>query len=143
MTQEKMQLIDDLVTHERHCVLATTDGIEPLCSLMTLFVDHAAMKFYFLSRKDSRKNINIKKHPHVSILIDRRDQGVALTVQGVYAPIKRAQTVEAITKMFLRKYPELEEFANHPDTELLRVNGQSAQLIQGVNEKFSTKLKNS
>lgn len=138
-----MQIIDDLVTNEKLCVLATTDGIEPLCSQMTLFVDHASMKFYFLSRKDSQKNKNMKSHPHVSILIDRREEYVALTVQGVYAPIKRQQTVKAITQLFLRKHPELKDFAEHPDTELLRVNAKQATLMVGFTDKFETKFKNS
>lgn len=143
MSQEKMQIIDDLVTGEELCVLATSDGIEPYTSLMTYFVDHASMKFYFLSRKNSRKNKNIKAHPHASILIDRREENVSLTIQGVYAPIKKKQTAEAITKLFLLKHPYLAEFAAHPDTELLRVVGREALLINGVEGKFQTKLKNS
>lgn len=76
------------------------------------------------------------------MMIDRRDEDIALTVQGVYAPIKKKQTAEAITKLFLMKYPELKDFAEHPETELLRINGQFAQLMVGVEEKFETKLKN-
>lgn len=143
MSKNKMQIIDDMVKDEEFCVLATSDGIEPLASLMTYFADHAAMKFYFLSRKNSRKNKNIKKHPHVSILIDRRDQSLALTVQGVYSPIKKKQTTQAITKLFLMKHPELQGFADNPDTELIRVNGKSAQLLHGIEGKFETKFKNS
>lgn len=142
MSQEKMQIIDDLVTNEMFCVLATTDGVEPLCSLMTMFADHASMKFYFLSRKDSQKSKNIKKYPNVSILIEQREKHIALTVQGVFSPIQREQTVEAITKIFLMKHPELKEFAESPDTELLRVNGRKAMLVSGIDEKFETKIKN-
>jgi general stress protein 26 len=142
MSQEKMQIIKDLVTHEKLCVLATTDGIEPLCSVMTLFVDPATMKFYFLSRKNSQKNKNIKSHPHVSILLEKREQRIALTIQGAYSPIKKQQTVDAITKLFIMKYPEIKEFSDHPDTELLRVNGHNAQLMTDIDEKFKTKLKN-
>lgn len=143
MTQEKMQIIDDLVTGEDLCVLATSDGIEPHTSLMTYFADHAAMKFYFLSRKDSKKSKNIKGHPHTSILIDKRDKKIALTIQGVYSPIKKKQTEEAIKKLFLLKHPELTDFANHPDTELLRIIAREALLVNGMDGKFETKFKNS
>lgn len=143
MSDKKMQIINDLVLSKDLCVLATSNGIEPLTSLMTYFVDHATMKFYFLSRKSSQKNKNIKKHPHVSLLIDRRDEGLALTIQGVYSPIRKKQTADAITKLFLVKHPQLKEFADHPDTELIRILGKHAQLMQGIEDKFETKLKNS
>jgi len=142
MSKDKMQIINDLIVGKDLCVLATSDGIEPLASLMTYFADHAVMKFYFLSRSDSQKNKNLKKNPHVSMLIDRRDEELALTIQGVYSPIKKKQTVEAITKLFLMKHPQLQEFANHPKTELIRIKGQSAQLMQGIDGKFTTKFKN-
>jgi len=143
MNEEQLRIIDDLVTNEKLCVLATTDGIEPLCSLMTLFVDHASMKFYFLTKKDTRKCKNIKSHPHVSILIERRDANWALTIQGVYSPIQTEQTEDAIKRLMLLKHPELEAFASHPDTELIRIKGTTARLVTGPEEKFETKLKNS
>lgn len=138
-----MQIIDNLVQGKNLCVLATTDGIEPHASLMNYVVDHAVMKFYFLSRKDSLKNKHIKKHPHVSILIDRRDEYQALTIQGVYAPIKTQQTVKAITKLFLMQLPHMKKFADHPDTELIRIEAKSGSLAQGLDEIFTTKFTNS
>ncbi|WP_247648412.1 pyridoxamine 5'-phosphate oxidase family protein [Pseudodesulfovibrio sp. zrk46] len=143
MSKDKMQIIDNLVLSKDLCVLATSDGIEPLASLMNYVVDHASMKFYFLSRKDSQKNKNIKSHPHVSILIDRRDEGLALTIQGVYSPIKTKQTSKAITKLILTKLPRLKQFAEHPDTELIRIQGKSAILMEGISDKFETKFNNS
>ncbi len=137
-----MQIIDSLIQGKNLCVLATTDGIETRTALMNYVVDKAVMKFYFLSRKDSHKSKNIKKHPHVSILIDRRDEGLALSIQGVYAPIKTKQTAQAITKLYLMKNPHLKEFADHPDTELIRVEAKSGSLASGINEIFTTKFKN-
>lgn len=142
MSKKKMQLIDDLVTNESMCALATSDGNAPHTSLMTFFADHAVMKFYFLSRTTSKKSKNIKKNPHVSLLIDRRDQKVALSITGLCSPIKKKQTIEAITKLYLMKHPEMQDFADHPDTELIRVLGTSAELVQGNTDIFNTKLKN-
>ncbi len=102
MSENKLQLIDDLVLGKDICVLGTSDGRNPHVSLMAFLVDHATMKFYFLSRKNSHKSQNIKKCPHVSILIDtreehlpdNRDKAMALTIQGVYAPINKPQTIK-------------------------------------------------
>lgn len=142
MTKDKMQIIDSLIQGKSLCVLATTDGIEPHTSLMNYVVDTAVMKFYFLSRKDSRKNKNLKKHPHVSILIDRRDEGLALSIDGVYSPIKTEQTAEAITKLYLLKNPHLQSFAEHPDTELIRIEAKQGELAMGVTDIFTTKFTN-
>ncbi len=142
MSKDKMQIIENLIQSKTLCVLATTDGIEPHATLMNYVVDPAVMKFYFLSRKDSQKNKNIKKHPHVSILIDRRDENQALSIQGVYAPIKTEQTAKAITKLYLMKNPHLKKFAEHPDTELIRIEAKSGSLALGLEELFSTKFTN-
>ncbi|MGE4424287.1 MAG: pyridoxamine 5'-phosphate oxidase family protein [Pseudodesulfovibrio sp.] len=143
MSKEKMRLIDDLITQEELCVLATSDGIRPHCSLMYFFADHAAMKFYFYSLGSSQACRNIREHPHVSMLIDRRDQSQALSIQGVHSPIKKRQTTEAITRLFLMKFPQMAELAAHPDATLIRINGVEAQLATGLDDVFSTKLKNS
>ena len=143
MSKDKMQIIDDLIQAKDMCVLATSDGVEPHTALVTYFADHAAMKFYFLSRKTSQKNKNLNKFPHVSLLIDRRDESLALSIQGVNSPIKKKQTVDAIKKLYLMKHPHMREFAEHPDTQLIRILGKKARLAQGLNNEFITKLTNS
>jgi uncharacterized protein YhbP (UPF0306 family) len=143
MSKENLRLIDDLICTEEFCVLCTADGSQPHSSLMHFFADHAAMKFYFLSRRTTKKNRNIHANPHVSILIDRRKKGVALSIEGVYSPIRRGQTSEAIVRLYLLKHPELAELAADPDTELIRVEGRSATLSVGVDEDFHVKLKKS
>jgi len=143
MSKEKLQLIDDLILGNDICVLATSDGFKPHASLMHYFVDHAAMKFYFLSSEASRKNRNLAKCPHVSMVIDRRAEGLALTIEGVYSPVKRGQTVEAITHLFVLRHPQLKEFAERPDTRLVRIEARSAQLVGRTGESFFSKFKNS
>nr|WP_321255447.1 pyridoxamine 5'-phosphate oxidase family protein [uncultured Pseudodesulfovibrio sp.] len=142
MSKQKMKLIEDMVKGKDICVLATSDGNTPHTSLMNYFADHAVMKFYFLSSKTSKKSKNLKKNPHVSILIDRRDENSALSITGVYSPIKKQQTVNAIIKLFLLKSPHMKDFAEHPDTELIRIEGKSAELVEGFSDVFSTKLIN-
>ena len=145
-----MQRIDDLILSKEICVLATADGNHPHTSLMAYIVDHAAMKFYFLSRKDSAKNQNLRKNPHASILIDTReehlphdrDNAMALTITGVYAPLRRDETAEAIVKLFVNKYPHIKSFAEHPDTELLRIEAREGLLLHGIEDAFSTKFSN-
>lgn len=143
MSKEKMQIIDDLVTKENLCVLATVDDNAPHTSLMIFFADHAVMKFYFLTKSTSKKNKNLKKNPHVSIHIDRREERMSLAINGYCSPIKKQQTIEAIKKLYLMKHPEMRAFASDPDTELIRIVGTSAELSYGYDDIFTTKLKNS
>lgn len=143
MSKEKIRLIDDLITREEVCVLATSDGIRPHCSLLYFFADHAAMKFYVYALGSSRTCRNIREHPHVSMLIDRREEELALSVQGVHSPIRTRQTTEAITRLFLMKFPQMAELAAHPDATLIRIKGVEARLATGLEDVFTTKLKNS
>ena len=98
------------------------------------------MKFYFLSPKTSKKNKNLKKNPHVSLLIDQRDEDLALSIEGDYAPIKKKQTIEAIIKLFLLKNPHMKHFAQHAEVELLRIEGKSGQLVSGFGDVFFHKI---
>lgn len=143
MSDTKMQIIDDLVLNETHCVLATSNGIEPLTSLMRFVCDHATMKFYFLSKKNSRKNVNLRKNPHVSLLIQQKDGERALSITGVYSPIRKEQTAKAITRLYVLKHPDMQQFTNDPDTELIRIMGRTAELSEGFDDIFIKKLKNS
>lgn len=143
MSKEKMHLIDDLITGEKTCVLASSDGIRPHCSLMYFFADHAAMKFYFFALDTSQHCRNLREHPHACLLIDRRDDGLSLCIHGVHSPIRKRQTTEAITRLFLMKFPQMAELAAHPDARLLRVDGREAHLSDGLEDLFTTKLKNS
>ncbi|NDV20259.1 pyridoxamine 5'-phosphate oxidase family protein [Pseudodesulfovibrio sp. JC047] len=137
-----MELIEEIVKAKDLCVLSTSDGNIPHTSLMHYFADHAVMKFYFLSSRNSKKSKNLKKNPHVSLLIDRRDEDIALSIEGVYSPIQKQQTVDAIIKLFLLKNPHMQGFAEHPDTELIRIEGKSAELVRGFTDVFFTKFKN-
>ena len=151
MSKEKLQRIDDLILSKEICVLATADANHPHTSLMAYIVDHATMKFYFLSRKGSAKNRNLQRNPHASILIDTREEhlphdrenAMALTVTGVYTPIKRKGTADAIMKLFVTKYPHIKAFAEHPDTELLRIEAREGLLLCGIEDAFTTKFTNS
>ena len=143
MSKEKMQIIQDMITHEALCVLATSDGTQPHCSLMHFFADHAAMKFYFMTRSSTQKSRNLKKCPYASILIYAPDKGCALTIDGIASPIGKRQTVDAITRLYLMKHPTMQALADDSDVELIRILGRSATLAQGITDIFQTKLTNS
>ena len=138
-----MQILDNLIQSSYLCVLATSDGFKPHASLMHYFLDHAAMKFYFLSPAGSRKNRNLTQCAHVSMVIDQRDQGISATIEGVYSPITKAQTAEAITNLFILRHPQLKEFALRPDTVLIRIEARSGMLTTVDGETFTTKFRNS
>lgn len=140
MSKKKEKIIDELIQSKDICVLATTNGLEAHACLMNYMVDHAAMKFFMLSRKGSRKHKNLTAHPHVSLLIDRRDEDLALTVRGLYKPLKKEQTIAAILKLFLKKHPQMKEFAEQPDVELIRIQGLNGQLLQGIDAEFVMKF---
>ncbi|MEF2231141.1 MAG: pyridoxamine 5'-phosphate oxidase family protein [Pseudodesulfovibrio sp.] len=138
-----MQTLDALILSSDMCVLATSDGLKPHASLMHYFLDHAAMKFYFLSPAGSRKNRNLALCPHVSMVIDRRDEDIAATIEGVYSPITKKQTAEAITNLFVLRHPQFREFAQRPDTVLIRIEARAGHLVTTSGEQFSTKFRNS
>jgi hypothetical protein len=62
--------INALLLRKSSCVLATTDGNIPHCSLMAYIASEAADRLYLVTPKNTKKFRNIKNHPEMSLLID-------------------------------------------------------------------------
>ena len=132
-----LEKIKSLLQKKDLCVLATTSGGKPHCSLMAYAVDENCNESYMVTHKRTKKYANILENPSVSLLIDTREQEdrskvQALTVEGDFRRVEDPDERILIMERLLSIHPHLKEFANHSDSDILRIKIASFLLLDGL-----------
>ncbi len=96
--------------------------------------------------KNTRKFKNLQKNSEVSLLIDTRDMKTyrpirALTINGVYQPIKNENTKTQIMNKLLKRHPHLKDFFSHAYIVFLCIKLRSFLLLNDVSESHYVKIK--
>ena len=137
-----LQKMKALVKEKDVCVLATTSADKPHCSLMAYVADEDSREIYMVTHRQSRKYENLMKNPSVSLLIDTRDEhfgsrrpdAKALTVSGTFGKIDDENKITHVRSKLLEKHPQVEEFLDHPDAEILCIRVESFLLLNGLTD---------
>ena len=82
--------------------------------------------------------------PFASLLIDNRDEhpeagssgSKALTMKGHCYPLENSDHTAGIRSRFLRRHPNLTEFAAHSDAELICIRISSVLFLDGLTEAY-------
>lgn len=132
---EKMKA---LLKEDSICVLASSSGDRPHCSLMAYVTDGEAETLFMVTLKSSRKYRNLSLNPHVSLLVDTRthangDRGniSALTVSGVSSIMTDRADKDLILRRIVGAHPHLQDLAYHPDAEVISVKVETLLLLEG------------
>jgi len=142
---EKMK---QLAREKDICVLATTSGGTPHCSLMAYVVDDDCREIYMATFKKTTKFRNLMENPDVSLLIDTREEHAgplrpeakAMTVDGTFQEIEDHTKKARIRAKLLEKHPHLGEFLAHPDAEVFCIKVRSFLLLDGLTEAHFEEL---
>lgn len=135
-----LSTMKDLARKKDLCVLATTSGGAPHCSLMAYVTDEDCSEIYMATQRNTQKYQNVMENPSVSLLIDTREdhqgpqrhEAKAMTVAGTCVPIHDEATKTLVKAHLLRRHPHLEGFLNDPDAALLCVRIASFLLLDGL-----------
>ncbi len=125
-----------LLRQKNSCVLATTDGVIPHCSLMAYITLESASRLYLVTPRNTKKFRNINQNPNVSLLIDTRgeqDRGKtkALTVTGTCFTLKDDEEISSVRKTFIRLHPHLDGLIRKEEVAFLCVEFDSFLLLDG------------
>jgi nitroimidazol reductase NimA-like FMN-containing flavoprotein (pyridoxamine 5'-phosphate oxidase superfamily) len=138
-----------LVKDKDVCVLATVMDNVPHCSLMSYAADRDCREIYMMTQKGTKKYRNLAANKSVSLLIDTREEDCgadreklkALTVSGIFTPIRAAAKRKLVRRKLLKKHPQLRAFAEDPDAEVFAVKVKSFQLLDGVKDAYFEKVR--
>mgnify|MGYP002062629040 CR=1 FL=1 len=129
----------DLAKQKDTCVLATVAGQKPYCSLMAYVTDEHCEEIYMVTHKNTNKYKNLMENQFVSLLIDSREisprsKAKALTVAGECTVIEDEKKRRKVRSKILAVHPNLSEFINHSEAEILCVRICSFLLLNGLQE---------
>ena len=133
---DMLDKIKDLILRKDSCVLATTDGETPHCSLMAYVPGDSGRRLYLVTSIASRKYRNILRHPRVSLLIDTRGEQEreftqAVTVTGTCGILQDTVRISQIKADFLRQHPHLNDFIRKDDIAIICIQVDFFLLLEG------------
>ena len=144
MADKILDKMKELVRSNNTCVLATTQGNKPHCSLMVYVVDEACGEIHMATHRDTTKYRNLKQNPNVSLLIDTRAENPgedrreakALTVAGKFRNIEDEEERRNILKKMMKVHPHLKDFLEDTGVVLFSVKIESFLLLEGVSNAY-------
>ena len=130
--------IQELISHRRHCVLATAADNCPYCSLMAYAASDDGTCLFLVTHRHTRKFKNLLANPSVSLLIDSRetDAPQALTLVGTAEEIPAGEERKAVQKRLLTVHPDLRAFTDHPEAAVIRVRARQAIFLNGLTDAY-------
>ncbi len=142
MAKEILDRMKSLVRTHDTCVLATVSEGRPHCSLMAYAVDDACRDIFMVTRRDTAKYRNLTTNPHVSLLIDTREEHTgdsrfkrkALTVTGGFCPIEDQEARRLARDSLIKSHSYMKDFVDHPDAEIFSVKASSFLLLDGLTD---------
>jgi len=137
----KLNKIKALILRTDSCVLATTDGDTPHCSLMAYVPDESGERLFLITSSDSRKYQDIRRHPRVSLLIDtrgeqQRDLTQALTVTGICETLQDTAEISRVKAAFVRQYPHLTGFIRKDEMAVMCIQVEFFLLLKGPERAY-------
>lgn len=135
MEQDLESNIRKLLANQNCAVLATSENGRPYTSLIAFAASDDLRRLLFVTARATRKFTNLRREPHVSLLLDNRKNcgedfrdAMAVTVLGVAGEVPDAEQAERMN-LFLERHPLLQEFAASPSCALLEVKVQRYILV--------------
>ena len=137
----KLEKIYDLLLRKDSCVLATTDGETPHCSLMAYVTGESGQRLYLVTSRASRKYQNILCQPRVSLLIDtrgeqQRELTQAVTITGNCEILQDTAEIAEVKANFVRQHPQLIDFVRKNDVDVMCVQIDFFLLLEGPERAY-------
>jgi nitroimidazol reductase NimA-like FMN-containing flavoprotein (pyridoxamine 5'-phosphate oxidase superfamily) len=136
-----LKKINALIMRKDSCVLATTDGETPHCSLMAYVPDDSGERLYLVTSSATRKYQNIRCRPRVSLLIDtrgerQREQTQAVTITGTCDILQDTAEIAQVKAAFIRQHPQLADFIWKDDVAVMCVQIDFFLLLDGPERAY-------
>jgi heme iron utilization protein len=123
----KMDRIKALFKSQKLAVLATQEETVPYLSLMAFAFTEDLSCLLVATKRATRKYLNMKQNPGVSLLMDNRShKGDLFQDTVVVTCIGKAESIEDSQKaffqdLFLRHHPDLTSLVQSPDCALIKI----------------------
>ena len=142
MSTDVVHRMKALVQSKGSCVLATSAGDKPHCSLMVYAADDQCREIYMVTYRKGTKYANLKENPNVSLLIDTREEhqgedrpkAMALTVNGIFHEVREPGRKAVVARQLLDRHPHIGDLVNHAEAAVFAVKVTSFLLLDGLTD---------
>jgi len=120
--------------------MATNNDKIPYTNIIAYASTEGLGNIFFATKKESTKFLNLINNPCVSILIDdtKNLSSDLMNAQAVSAEAEVKEInkeKEKLKEFFLKKHPELADFLNEPNCELLKLEVKKYYYVDNFNNK--------
>jgi len=140
------RLIRRLLQSQKLAVLGTHEKGLPYANLVAFVAAEDLEHILLATARYTRKYTNLKANPHVSLLIDNRENldtdfhaGMAVTALGRAEELQGEERNRNL-KIYQDHHPYLEEFVKSPSFSLFRVKVQTYYLVTEFQNVTSLKM---
>ena len=130
----------ELLESQKLAVLATRTEGSPHGSLVSFAAAPDMKAILFATTRSTRKYVNLTREPHVTLVIDNREnaardlhKAMALTVKGRAEEVP-PEDLQGCLAVYLRKHPYLKGFVSSPTCALVRVRVETYSLVRRFQE---------
>lgn len=128
--------VKELLINNNLCVLCTTNGAIPYCSLMTYALSDDYKIVYMVTVRHSRKYKNLLENSTVSLLVDNRqkiaclsnEKVASVTFEGLHKPLDFEETAH-VHDYLMANHLELKEILNNVDCVIFGIALKSFLLL--------------
>lgn len=136
-TDDKIRRTIHALLREQHLgVLSTVGDGAPYASLVAYAVSDDDAQLYFVTPKATRKFANLSANPRVAMLVNNSinrpedfHRAMAVTATGIVGAAAPAERKDMLNR-YVATHPYLEDFAQSPSCELVRVRVDRYILVQ-------------
>lgn len=135
-----------LLQNQKLAVLGTQEEGRPYANLVAFVATEDLKHIILATAKYTRKYANLKANPHVSLLIDNRDnmasdfhRGMAVTALGAAEELKGKERAGCL-KQYRDHHPYLDEFLASPSLSLFRVTVENYYLVTEFQNVVNLKM---
>ena len=140
-------MIKSLLSLQRLGILGTSSETGPYASLVVFAATRDMRHLVFATPRATRKYGNLKRDARVSLLVDSRSNrkadfhlAMAATAVGTATETMGAEKRQGL-RMFLRKHPDLVDFAASPNCTLFRIRVRTYYVVNRFQETMELHLR--
>ena len=119
--------VNQIISNQLNAVLSTSSDNQSYSCLVSFVITEGFNDIVFATKRKRLKYRKMAANPHVSLLIDNREnkmtdlhQTTSITIVGSVEDVTTKDSVR-LSRLLLEKHPNLRDFVESPDTAIMRL----------------------
>lgn len=141
--QEIWSLVEKTLDNQKFGVLATLMREYPYTSAVMFAAPPDAKYMVFATPRNTRKYVNLKKHPKASIFVNDAanrtsdvSEAIGITALGDATELFNTPENQQYLEILRRKHPSMQQFIDSPDTAIFMLNIHKYYIVNNFQQVY-------